>query len=958
MNENLKIIGRENERAQLHHAFTSVKEGKGGMILLAGEAGVGKTLLAEECLTHSDLTVSTARATKYTPPAYGYIISLFRDCFRSNHYKTMDFGPLTPYLGLLLPELGPAPNNTDRETLIEAIITGLIELSRQLPSAFLLDDLHCADNATLEILPLLVDLIQREPLLILGTYRNDEVLQGNRIRWMRNELRKKRQLLEITLGPLSREESASLIKEVLGDTPCPGLIQKIHLHTNGLPFFVEEVSSVLISKGCLRAGTNGVELIPEKEIPLPQSVRDTVLIKLENLSEQARKKLEIAAVAGTEFNLELIIELTGEEIGLDELFDRNFIVETQQGRGCFRHALTRTAVISEIPWSKRRSLYRKVANFMEVTEAPAEAIADNWLRANEVGKARQAFIAAADKSYELYAYGDATKTLLRAIEIWPKNEDEYSRLKTLERLAFCAQLSGQLSISEQAWSGMIESPIIQKDNQHFATIQRSLATVYSLQGKSRAALKSRETSMRIFQEAGMAIEAAVEAIAAVSPLVGSLQLAEAEKKIEIALDLTEKSERKDLLIRALGLKAFILGMMGKYPQALESGQTGLSLALEHNLVEAAAAAYRRMGGVLEYASDFPGAKEAYFAALDHCQRQGAEILAHDCMGCLAYVLFRSGDWARSSSICQQIINFKDSPPLSLVKAYGTLGLVHAFKGEVKQARRLIQLSADIASRHEITMTVVLIYWGLAILDEQAKACTHAEEHYKQMMEKWCDSEDRHDAIAPLCCASTFFATNGMEYETSLCTQALSAIATETGNPEALAGFAYALGETSLLNNNSEEAIRQFLQAYEQMEKLSIPTEQALAGYRVGAALANGKRREEAIRYLDSAYRLARKLGARPLAGQIAKELEILGETAEERHNKESEERKRFRGGLSRRQMEILQLLATGLTNKEMALKLFLSPRTVEMHVANILDRLNCRTRSEAVRKAGELKLLG
>ena len=956
MNGNPNIIGREDALAKLQSAFVAAKGGSGGIILISGEAGVGKTLVAEESLARSELNVFTARLTEDTSSPYAAIITLLRDRLRSETCEKIDVGPLGPYLALLLPELGSPPEETDREILIETITTALVKLARKCPSAFLLDDLQWADDATLEFLPYLADRIHQEPLAIVGTYRHDEILCGNRLRWMKNELRRHRRLREIVLEPLSRTETAVLTEQVIGERPSPTLVQSIYENTNGLPLFVEQLSSLLISKNYLHKGTIGLELVPGKDIPIPQSVRDAILLKLESLSGLARKQLEIAAVAGTEFDLELIVAVACGETGLDELFDRNFIVETETDRGAFRHALVRAAVISDIPWSNRRSLHRAVATYLESIDSSPEVTAQHWLMANERGKARQAFVEAAEKFSRFCAYYDATKTLQLALEIWPRNEDKDKRLYTLERLAQYAQLSGQLIVSEKAWLELVESPVIQNDHERYADMQRSLAIVYSLQGKSGSALKSRETSMKVFQEAGMAVETAIEAIATVAPLVGSLQLAEAEKNIQVAVELAEKSERKDLHVRALGLKAFILAMTGDYQQALDIGQTSLAIALENNLVEAAAAAYRRMGGVLEYASNFPGAKEAYFTALDHCQRRGAEVLAHDCMGCLAYVLFRSGDWARSTSICQQIISFKDSPPLSLVKAYGTLGLIHACRGEVKQAHRLIQQSADLASRHEITMTIVLIYWGLAMIEEQKETSIHTVERYKQMLEKWCDTEDCHDAIAPLCCASTFFASNGMESETSLCAKALSALTTDTGNPEATAGLAYALGETSLMNNNAEEAVRQFSQAFERMAKLSIPMDQAQAGFRVGVALAAEKKRDQAVRYLNNAYRLARKLGARPLAAQIANELEVLGETAEERRHQESTIQVSH-SSLSRRQTEVLRLVATGLTNKEMASKLFLSPRTIEMHVAHILDRLNCRSRSEAVRKAGELGLL-
>ena len=113
---------------------------------------------------------------------------------------------------------------------------------------------------------------------------------------------------------------------------------------------------------------------------------------------------------------------------------------------------------------------------------------------------------------------------------------------------------------------------------------------------------------------------------------------------------------------------------------------------------------------------------------------------------------------------------------------------------------------------------------------------------------------------------------------------------------------------------------------------------------------------EALPHLNTAYRGARNLGMRPLAARIAAHLEGLGATVEEQRSPEAPERQR-QGGLTRRQSEIARLIAEGLTNKEIAGRLYLSPRTVEMHVANILDRLDCRSRSEAVARAAELGLL-
>lgn len=160
-----------------------------------------------------------------------------------------------------------------------------------------------------------------------------------------------------------------------------------------------------------------------------------------------------------------------------------------------------------------------------------------------------------------------------------------------------------------------------------------------------------------------------------------------------------------------------------------------------------------------------------------------------------------------------------------------------------------------------------------------------------------------------------------------------------------------------MHGDPKEAVSQFERSLEHFEQLETPYDQARAGWRLGAAHVAAGSTESAIRCLTGAYRIARKLGARPLATRIAGDLKAIGAPVEEGRGAHPAGRADA-GGLTRRQLEVARLVADGLTNKEIAHKLYLSTRTVDMHVANILDRLDCRSRSEAVRKAGELGLLG
>jgi DNA-binding NarL/FixJ family response regulator len=185
---------------------------------------------------------------------------------------------------------------------------------------------------------------------------------------------------------------------------------------------------------------------------------------------------------------------------------------------------------------------------------------------------------------------------------------------------------------------------------------------------------------------------------------------------------------------------------------------------------------------------------------------------------------------------------------------------------------------------------------------------------------------------------------------------LAQSAAVTGNAETLAALAHALGEIALLNDEPEQAATQFMKALDFLREYELPLERAETQLRAGAALVAAGELEAGIERLTGAYHIGRKLGARPLASHAAEELARLGEQVDRRLGRRAAAALE-RGGLSRRELEIVRLVAGGRTNREIAHDLFLSPRTVDMHVRNILRKLDCRSRTEATRKAAELGLL-
>jgi DNA-binding CsgD family transcriptional regulator len=165
-----------------------------------------------------------------------------------------------------------------------------------------------------------------------------------------------------------------------------------------------------------------------------------------------------------------------------------------------------------------------------------------------------------------------------------------------------------------------------------------------------------------------------------------------------------------------------------------------------------------------------------------------------------------------------------------------------------------------------------------------------------------------------------------------------------------------LGEVALLEGNPSSAADQFGQALERLAEVEAPFERALTQARAGVALLAAGERELGIERLTGAYHTFRKLGARPFTNRTAADLEAAGERVEA-HLGRRASRDLEQGGLTRRELEILRLVAVGRTNREIAHQLFLSPRTVDMHVRNMLAKLGCRSRTEATGRAHELGLL-
>jgi DNA-binding NarL/FixJ family response regulator len=698
-----------------------------------------------------------------------------------------------------------------------------------------------------------------------------------------------------------------------------------------------------------------VELARRADLPLPETVRDAVLVRAERLSASAREAVEVAAVAGLHFDLTLILDLAGEQ-GLEEALRSGFVHEAEPGRGAFRHALTREALYYAATWTRRRSLHAQIAARLESLGASPAVVAEHWLAGQQPARARPALLAAAELFVAVHAHRDAADAVGRAVEVWPEGDEAPARLAALDQLGDYAELSGDFGEAARAWREAAEVHDRAGNLLELAKIQRKLASLYELQCVWDAAFAARGIAAESFRAGGRPGEAAAERIAAAGNLQAAGSLAAALELIARAREEADEADRVDLNARALGLEGLVRARMGDFEAGLESARAGLSLALAENLIEPAAETYEKVGMVLDLGAHEGAAIDAFTTALDFCHAHGVSGRAEVCLGCLAYVLRKTGDWDRVIEIGREMSAAGEAPRNARCAAIGQLGLVHVLRGDTKRARQPLAEAFALAQQTDFMIMRLDTAWGLARLDEQQAEHESAETRCRLLLEFARESEDSHYPVPALRWATTFFASRGAESEAGACTEYLGAVGSRTGNAEALAAIAHALGEMAFLNGDAEGAARQFLQALDLLRELELPFDRAETQLRAGIALSAAGEREAAIERLIDAYRTARKLGARPLAGRARAELAQLGERVDRRRRRAGPDELEH-GGLSRRELEVVRLVAVGRTNREIARELFLSPRTVDMHVRNILAKLGCRSRTDATRRAGELGLL-
>jgi DNA-binding CsgD family transcriptional regulator len=572
-------------------------------------------------------------------------------------------------------------------------------------------------------------------------------------------------------------------------------------------------------------------------------------------------------------------------------------------------------------------------------------------RASAPQRAREALIAAADALCDARDYAGAARTLQVALDRWPDGDP--GRLAVIDRLARCAELCSEHAAAIELLRSLADGHGLSGDLLSLAAVRRRLATAHELGGDWDAALADREAAASAFAQAGQAGEAAADRLAVAAHLRGAARYAEALAALDLMLPGARASGRAGLVLRAEGLRGNLLARLGHPREGVPAIRAALDTALLTGELEAAAELQQRLADGLENGGDYDGAAAAYRAAYLYCDTLGADAVAHLCRACATAVLFNRGEWDLATDVCTEVLAEPAIAAHPRAVSACLLGLIRALRGEAADARPLLAEASSLSTRIELVAVELLSCWGLAVVEAQAGAVAAATDRIRQALTRLGDSQERHYCVPFLQWAATFCAVHGLADDARACAAALSGICSATGQAEATAALAHVLGET-LLPGDPPGAAGELQRAAGMFCELELPFSAALAQRRAAAAVARAGDGTAARGLLLAARSTAERLGARPLLDDCEAALHELGTAAPARAQRKQP---RALAGLTARELDVMLLVAGGNTSKETGAALFISPRTVEMHVQGCLLKLGCRTRAEAVRKLTQLGAL-
>ncbi|KYK15560.1 hypothetical protein AUW26_21430 [Streptomyces sp. CC71] len=1004
------FVGRAGELATLHEALDGAASAEPQALLLGGEAGVGKTRLVEEfadAARRQGAVVALGGCVEIG--ADGLPFAPFSTALRALRRQLP--GELADAaagqeeeLARLLPELGEGAPVTGGGRHDEESMARLFELTARLLErvaarhtvVLVLEDLHWADASTRHLIAYLVRTLRTGRLVVLATYRSDDIHRRHPLRPLLAELDRLRTVRRIELGRFTRDEVGRQIAGILAYEPDPLQVDEIFERSDGNAFFVEELA-VAAHEGCCTG--------------LTDSLRDLLLVRVEALPESAQRVARIVAEGGSTVEYRLLAAVAS--LAEDDLIEAlraavgaNILLPAPDGDGYrFRHSLVREVVADDLLPGERSRLNRRYAEALDAdpTLVPAAErvmrLASYWYHAHDPARALPAVLDASVEARRRHAYSEQLRLLERAMELWDSVPDEVratlrpvdytevyppcgcdpatAPLRYLDLMAeaavagrLCGERERALKITKRALRLLEEEqeagagmPASGRDPQRAAWFwtQRSLLVQAQGRGDGWRELGIAQELVRGLPPSR--VHAEVLAMAANWSMLhdpGPDAVVAAERAVEYArmvgaadIELNARLTLGGLMVDAGHIDAGLAEMFQVRDQVVARGRSAVVARSHVNLPS-----------VLESVGRSEEAIGILREGVEITRRMGLLESEAWVWGNLSESLISLGRWDEALEAAARA-----SAPGRGPAPRGGAALKRAFialaRGGTAEAARLLAEARAAYGTHDpmpqYRLPLAALALGIAAAEGRVQ---DARAEFGRVLDTGLPpGTQRYGWPLLLSAAQAEADARGLPAAEEGRTEALERLAgtaktLTTGAPVWLAHEKWVRAELHRAEGRDTPAL--WTEAVTAFECLERPYELARVRHRLAAALLDTGGEDERARateLLRLAGTVARHLGARPLADAV----DLLGRRARltlgraagpERVPADPAEAL----GLTSRERDVLRLVSDGRTNRQIAEELFISPKTASVHVSSILAKLGVSGRGEAAAVAHRLAL--
>jgi DNA-binding CsgD family transcriptional regulator len=983
-----RFVDRRKELLAIEAALARTRGGCGSVVFVGGEAGIGKSRLISELAGGAERQGMTVVVGECLPLGegelpYAPIVGALRSLVAQQGAPELGarLGSVREEPAALMPELpssrggvaSPLSGQGSQARWFEQLLALLASAARARPLVLVVEDFQWADRSTCDFFSFFIRAARREPIALIITYRSDELRRGHPLRHCMLELERTGRAIRIELGPFTRAEVREQVAAILDESPRAALVDRLLERSEGNPFFTEELLASSLEPG----------------EPLPDSLRDTLLARVEARSTVVRDMLRIAAVTGRTVDHALLAAVA--ELSEDDLTGalRDAVESYLLAPDCatvgysFRHALLREAIYSDLLPGERRNLHLRLAQTLAAQPAlagpkaaGAAELAHHWYAAGELPAALAAFVTAGVAAEALCAPGEAWEHYERALEIWDRvdpapAELPLERLEVLRRAADAALMTGEEARAITLAHDVLGRIDEQNEPTQAALAYERLGRYLWSAGRDEDALPAYRRAVELMPADPPSEELALVLAAEGQALMLCDRTAESNSRCAQALAIARTVGAAAVEAHVLNTMCGNLDAVGEADQAVDAARRALAIARPLRIPDEIHRSYTNGSAALYAAGRVEESIAMAWEGIASAREFGLERQWGDFLrGEVAERLLQVGRWREAEQLLEEVIDCSPTGAQAGM-ACRSLGYLRAQLGDFDASARALDRAEEQIRRSLGSMTLGMHAAARASLELWAGRPEAAAAVVSEYLERAADGEQVFCTTAlyelgTRACADLAARAPGDDLtkkrQTVTAERLLERldglIARITGviPPVVLASRAACVGEYSRIGGAGDAAL--WADARRQWETCEDRYHAAYARWREAEALlASGGDRADVEALVREAHAVVEELGARPLRG----ELEALARRAriELAHSGPPEPAPNAaveRLELTPREIDVLGLLAGGLTNREIGAELFISDKTASVHVSRILTKLSVPNRVAAATAAHHLGL--